>query len=82
RPDQFVELAELSGAIQPLTRWVLAEGVAAAVRWRAAGHRVGLAVNLSVRNLYDPDLVPFIADQLASSALAPGDLVLELTETE
>ena len=82
RPDQFVELAELSGAIQPLTRWVVAEGLAAAARWREAGHRVGLAVNLSVRNLYDPELVPFLADQLSTSALAPGDLVLELTETE
>ena len=50
--------------------------------WRAAGHELGLAVNLSVRNLYDPDLVPHLARQLAQSGIDPEDLVLELTETE
>ena len=81
-PDQFIELAELSGAIQPLTRWVLREGMIAATRWRAAGHRIGLAVNLSVRNLYDPELVPYVAQELSISGVPASDLVLELTETE
>ncbi|MGN6695279.1 MAG: putative bifunctional diguanylate cyclase/phosphodiesterase [Aquihabitans sp.] len=81
-PDQFIELAELSGAIQPLTRWVLREGMIAATRWRAAGHDIGLAVNLSVRNLYDPELVPYVAQELSISQVPAGDLVLELTETE
>ena len=81
-PDQFIELAELSGAIQPLTRWVLREGMIAATRWRAAGHHIGLAVNLSVRNLYDPELVPYVAQELSISQVPAGDLVLELTETE
>ena len=81
-PERFIELAELSGAIQPLTRWVIAEGLRAMAAWRAAGHELGLAVNLSVRNLYDPDLVPHLARQLAQSGIDPEDLVLELTETE
>jgi diguanylate cyclase (GGDEF)-like protein/PAS domain S-box-containing protein len=81
-PDQFIELAEISGAIQPITRWVIREGLDAARRWREAGHPIGLAVNLSVRNLYDPDLVPYLAGQLAESGIPPQDLVLELTETE
>jgi diguanylate cyclase (GGDEF)-like protein/PAS domain S-box-containing protein len=81
-PDQFIELAELSGAIQPLTRWVLREGMIAATRWRAAGHPIGLAVNLSVRNLYDPELVPYVAQELSISQVPASDLVLELTETE
>ncbi len=81
-PDQFIELAELSGAIQPLTRWVLREGMIATTRWRAAGHPIGLAVNLSVRNLYDPELVPYVAQELSISQVPAGDLVLELTETE
>jgi diguanylate cyclase (GGDEF)-like protein/PAS domain S-box-containing protein len=81
-PDQFIELAELSGAIQPLTRWVLREGLIAASRWREAGHRLGLAVNLSVRNLYDPELVPYVAQELSISQMPAGDLVLELTETD
>jgi diguanylate cyclase (GGDEF)-like protein/PAS domain S-box-containing protein len=81
-PDQFIELAELSGAIQPLTNWVIREGLAAARSWRALGHEVGLAVNLSVRNLYDPDLVPHLASALSLAGFPPEDLVLELTETE
>ncbi|MBA3280670.1 MAG: EAL domain-containing protein [Acidimicrobiia bacterium] len=80
-PEHFVELAELSGAIQPLTRWVIGEGLRAVSAWKAAGHHLGLAVNLSVRNLYDPDLVTYLAEQLAESQLAPQDLMLELTET-
>ena len=81
-PEQFIELAELSGAIQPLTRWVVEEGLRCAAAWHAAGHAIGLAVNLSVRNLYDPDLVPHLAEHLAVSGIAPGLRVLELTETE
>jgi diguanylate cyclase (GGDEF)-like protein len=81
-PDQFVELAELSGAIQPMTRWVVREGMAAAETWRAAGHELGLAVNLSVRNLYDPELVAYLESALEDHGMPPGDLILELTETE
>lgn len=81
-PDQFIELAELSGAIQPLTRWVIREGLVAAQRWRNAGFPIGLAVNLSVRNLYDPELVPYLAQELSFTEMPAMDLVLELTETE
>jgi len=81
-PDQFVELAELSGAIQPLTRWVMREGLLAVRAWQAQGHDVGLAVNLSVRNLYDPELVPHLAALLAETGVKPQDLIVELTETE
>ncbi len=81
-PDQFVELAELSGAIQPMTRWVVGEGLAALRHWRNHGYEIGLAVNLSVRNLYDPDLVSYLETALETHDIPPGDLVLELTETE
>ncbi|CAN5879972.1 hypothetical protein BH23ACT2_BH23ACT2_23920 [soil metagenome] len=81
-PDRFVELAELSGAIHALTRWVLHESLQAVKAWREAGHDLGLAINLSMRNLYDPDLLRVLTEALQSSALAPHQLVLELTETE
>jgi diguanylate cyclase (GGDEF)-like protein/PAS domain S-box-containing protein len=81
-PEQFVELAELSGAIQPMTRWVIDEGLRAADVWRAGGHDLGLALNLSVRNLYDPELVAHLEDALERHSLPPSALVLELTETE
>jgi len=81
-PDRFVELAELSGAIQSLTRWVVSEGLAAGRAWRAAGFDIGLAINLSVRNLYDPDLVGNLARALDRTGFPKSDLMLELTETE
>ena len=82
QPGQFIELAALSGTIRPLTHWVVAEGLRAAATWRAGGHEVGLAVNLSVRNLYDPTLIPHVCAQLERHGVPAGDLVLELTETE
>ena len=81
-PDQFIELAELSGAIQPLTHWVIREALVATREWRRAGHDVGVAVNLSVRNLYDPELVPRIERMLADTEVPPDALMVELTETE
>jgi diguanylate cyclase (GGDEF)-like protein/PAS domain S-box-containing protein len=81
-PERFVELAELSGAIHALTRWVLHESFQAVETWRDAGHHLGLSVNLSMRNLYDPDLLPVLAEMLAASSLSAHELVLELTETE
>ena len=82
QPGSFVELAELSGAIQPITRWVIEEGLRSAQAWARAGHDIGLAINLSVRNLYDPDLVSYLAAALAEWDVDPADVVLELTETE
>ena len=81
-PDEFIELAEVSGVIQPLTRWVLAEAVERPPVWRRAGHRVGVAVNLSVRNLYDPDLAADVDRRAGRRPARPSDLMLELTESE
>ena len=51
--------------------------------WQLAGHGpLRLAVNLSVRNLYDPELVAYLESALEDHGMPPGDLILELTETE
>lgn len=81
-PDQFIGLAEVSGAIQPITRWVVHDALQAAASWHAAGHDIGLAVNLSVRNLYDPDLVAHLKRELAAVDVPASDLIVELTETQ
>jgi len=81
-PDTFIELAELSGSIQALTRWVIEEGLAAAAQWHRAGIKAGLAVNLSVRNLYDSELVDYIQSAIEANGLSPRVLLVELTETE
>ena len=82
QPQEFVELAGVTGAIQPLTRWVLEEGIACLRGWVDRGHPIGLAVNLSARNLYDPGLVEYLGLLLDRARIDPFNLVVELTETE
>ena len=81
-PDEFISLAALSGATRPMAHWVLREATRAAAEWQADGHAVGVAVNLSVRNLFDRDLLGVAEAALEASGLPPGDLVVELTESE
>jgi diguanylate cyclase (GGDEF)-like protein/PAS domain S-box-containing protein len=81
-PGEFVELAEVSGLIAPLTRWVLDHALDQTRLWHLDGFPLRLAVNLSVRNLYDPDLVPWLADRLERYGVDPASLELEVTESE
>ncbi len=81
-PSEFVELSELSGLIQPLTRWILDRGIRDLSEWRAKGFELTVALNLSVRNFFDQSLPTYIA-QLLSDYNVPGDLLtLEITESE
>lgn len=79
---ELVAAAEESGLIHGLTHWVVEQAVGRAACWRRAGRDLTVAVNLSARNLHDPDLVPHVRDVLHDHDV-PGDrIVLELTETE
>ena len=79
-PGDFVSLAEHTGLIRPLTRWVMREAIAQSRRWRGHGLEVPVAVNLSVRAL-TRDLPGEVGALLAESCV-PGEwLELELTET-
>jgi diguanylate cyclase (GGDEF)-like protein len=81
-PAEFIALAEVSGIIQPLTRWVIRNATMQGTALLEAGHRVVMAVNVSARNLYEPDLVGSIEADLTHSGLPPELLMLELTESE
>ncbi len=81
-PAAFIELSELSGLIQPLTRWVLEQGIRQAAQWRAEGFELAVALNLSVRNFFDQGLPSFIAQLLTQHKLPGEFLVLEITERE
>ncbi len=78
-PDEFIPLAEQTGLIRPLTRWVLTSARAHDARLREAGYRLTIAVNLSARTLHDAALVDFIATLLHPSQ--PSWLELEITES-
>ncbi len=81
-PYEFIELAEVSGLIQPLTRYVLEQGIEQAALWRAEGFDIAVAINLSVRNFFDQGLPAFIAALLEQHHLPGKSLVLEITERE
>ncbi len=82
-PDRFLALAEESGLIVPIGRWVLHEACREAVRWQGEAPSRGglkLSVNVSAAQIRD-GLVADVAAALAASGLAPHLLMLEVTET-
>jgi diguanylate cyclase (GGDEF)-like protein/PAS domain S-box-containing protein len=77
-PATFIPLAEETGLIVPLGRWVLRRACADAAAW---GPSVKVAVNLSPVQFRDADLTLAVVDSLGQSGLSPGRLELEITET-
>jgi diguanylate cyclase len=83
-PDRFISLAEQTGEIVPIGRWVLNEACAQVMRWRKEHPEAApqtIAVNLSVRQMHDPKLLEDVADALSASGLEPESLTLEITES-
>jgi diguanylate cyclase (GGDEF)-like protein len=80
-PDSFIPLAEESGLIAPIDRWVLQEACLQASAWAADGVHVGISVNVSAYQLDRTGFVDDVRDALASSAIDPASLTLEITET-
>lgn len=81
QPEIFIPVAESTGLIDSLT-WVMLEcAVAEAVRWRQAGHRWTISVNLSLPYLERQGVADRIAALVERHALQPGSVVLEVTES-
>ena len=83
-PDSFIPLAEASGRVSDLGRWVLAAACHQAALWRArypATDGIKVGVNLSATELRDDGIVDQVADALRVAQLDPGGLTLEITET-
>jgi diguanylate cyclase (GGDEF)-like protein len=80
-PSEFLDLAEATGQVVPLGRQVLRLACAEAARWPdGAGVGLDVEVNLSVRQLAHPDVVPTVREALEESGLAARRLVLDVTE--
>ncbi len=83
-PAQFIPLAEATGLVVPLGRWVLRTACRQARTWEpASGPEDGpyVSVNLSGRQLEDAGIVTDVADALTDAGIAPGRLLLEITES-
>jgi diguanylate cyclase (GGDEF)-like protein len=83
-PSEFIPLAEKTGVIVPLGRWVLSE---ACRQWRVFRERIPphpsplMCVNLSARQFRHPELVEEVSAILSETGMDPEDLALEITES-
>jgi diguanylate cyclase (GGDEF)-like protein len=81
QPDDFIPLLEETGTITAVGAWVLTEACRQGAAWHAAGHRLGIAVNVSARQLDDDELLVHVQQALSDSGLDPTALTIEITET-
>ena len=79
-PGEFIPLAERSGLIVELGRWVLAQACAEQASWRAHGLQLPVSVNISPVQLERSDLQPYVQGLMQRYGLKDGALELELTE--
>ncbi len=80
-PEGFIPLLEETGLIAEVGRWVLEEACRQGAAWRAAGHRISIAVNVSGRQLDTDRITADIEAALDGSGLEPEALTVEVTET-
>lgn len=80
-PGQFIALAEESGLIVRLGQWVMREACEQARRWNDAGHDLIMSINLSPRQLADPQLPTVVSHVLGSTGVRPEQICLEITES-
>jgi diguanylate cyclase (GGDEF)-like protein len=80
-PEVFIPIAEETGMIVAIGDWVLKQACAQCAAWRAKGHRLTIAVNVSARQLERAEFVDEVRDTLHDSGLDAETLTLEITET-
>jgi diguanylate cyclase (GGDEF)-like protein len=80
-PGVFMDVAEDTGLMVPVSEWVLGEGCRQVRAWKDAGYFVTVAVNLSPKQFSHVDLVEQVRGALEASGIAPAQLHLEVTES-
>jgi diguanylate cyclase (GGDEF)-like protein len=81
QPDDFIPLLEETGLITEIGKWVLQGACAQAAAWREMGYPIGMAVNVSARQLDSDRILEDVQQALSQSGLDPSALTLEITET-
>ncbi len=81
RPDDFIPIAEQTNAIKQITHWVLETTISQLAEWQSHAIFPQVQVNLSVKDLEDNNLEPYLKRLLKTYAIDPAQLTLELTET-
>ena len=81
QPNEFIALLEETELIVEIGRWVLLEACRQGVAWRESGHPIGVAVNVSARQLDTDEFVADVERALRETGLEPDSLTVEITET-
>jgi EAL domain-containing protein (putative c-di-GMP-specific phosphodiesterase class I) len=81
QPNDFIPVLEDTGLIVPVGRWVLEQACRQVAHWRSQGSAIGVAVNVSARQLDSDEFVAIVQHAVADSGLDPRVLTLEITET-
>ena len=79
-PDRFLPLAEESGLIVEIDRWVRRASFDAVRGWQDDGLDIRIAVNLSTRELQTPDLADRLCAEVAAAGISPDDVEIEITD--
>jgi diguanylate cyclase (GGDEF)-like protein len=80
-PDDFIPMAERTGVIKDLSKFVLKRTLQQIAEWQKEGQEISVSVNLSAQDLLDPELPDVLAGLLASHEVPASQLVVEITET-
>lgn len=80
-PGEFLSLADESGQMTTLDRWVLGKAVRQALAWEREGREVWVAVNVSARSVEDDSFIGFVAGAVHAAGLSAGRLIVEVTES-
>ena len=80
-PDDFVPLVERTRTIQTLSSWVLKQSFEQCAIWHQQGLDLKVSINLSVKDLHNPELPDLIAGIRSSTDVEPAWIILEITES-
>jgi len=80
-PDEFTPLSEESGLVVPIGAWVLEQACVQLAHWQRTAPSMSVAVNLSVRQVLEPDIAALLSDVLSRTGVRPDSVCLELTES-
>jgi diguanylate cyclase (GGDEF)-like protein len=80
-PDEFIPIAENTGLIKQLSTWAIRSALRQGTEWHKKGFRFNIAVNISARNLLDPDFPDVLTGLFAAQGFPSSLLMIEITET-
>jgi diguanylate cyclase (GGDEF)-like protein/PAS domain S-box-containing protein len=79
-PGDFIELAERTGLIEPISKWVIEEACRQSVEWKRLGLDLCVSINLPAR-FWEPTAIGSVLDTIESFGLSPSRLMVEITES-